>query len=271
MKRIINQVNRLMPRSNAVSTCWPARLLATFPKYVCAPVAMMTPVAEPLSTLVPRKQMFECSMDETFARESRASVFSTGSDSPVSVAWMMNRSLAESRRTSPGIMSPADNFTTSPGTSWCRGISFAWPSRRTVAVTLIIALSLAAALSAFVSWMKRSDTPSTTIASITTPPMSSLDDSAVAKVRMARIISRITSGLRTATQSRHSQSCCFSWATSLGPNTSNRSAASSSVKPVDEVLSRWRISAVSCVAASRTRSAVRWPLEFVATGINIIF
>src|ERR1019366_7828885 len=35
MKRIINQVNRLMPRSNAVSTCWPARLLATFPKYVC--------------------------------------------------------------------------------------------------------------------------------------------------------------------------------------------------------------------------------------------
>jgi len=32
-----------------------------------------------------------------------------------------------------------------------QGISFAWPSRRTVAVTLIIALSLAAALSAFVS------------------------------------------------------------------------------------------------------------------------
>ena len=43
--------------------------------------------------------------------------FSTGIDSPVSVAWMMKRSLAASRRTSPGTMSPAESFTTSPGTS----------------------------------------------------------------------------------------------------------------------------------------------------------
>ena len=85
--------------------------------------------------------------------------FSTGNDSPVSVAWMMNKSLAAISRTSPGIMSPADSFTTSPGTSCCSGISFGWPSRTTVAVTLIIALSLAAALSAVVSCTNRSDTP----------------------------------------------------------------------------------------------------------------
>ena len=66
MKRIISQVNFFTPLSNAVSTCWPTRLLAIFPKYVCAPVATMTAVAEPLSTLVPRKQRFVCSMDETF-------------------------------------------------------------------------------------------------------------------------------------------------------------------------------------------------------------
>jgi len=48
--------------------------------------ATMTAVAEPLSTLVPRKQMFVCSMDETFVRGSRASVFSTGRDSPA--GWL---------------------------------------------------------------------------------------------------------------------------------------------------------------------------------------
>jgi hypothetical protein len=58
MKRIISQVNCRTPRSKLVSTAWPARLLAIWPKYVCAPVARTTAVAEPLSTLVPRKQRF---------------------------------------------------------------------------------------------------------------------------------------------------------------------------------------------------------------------
>ena len=84
----------------------------------------MTPVAEPLSTLVPRKQVFVCSMHWTLVRGSRASVFSTGKDSPVSVAWMTNKSFAAIRRTSPGIMSPAESFTTSPGTRSRSGISF---------------------------------------------------------------------------------------------------------------------------------------------------
>ena len=117
MNRIISQVNLLMPRSKAVSICWPARLRATLPKYVCAPVVTITAVAVPLSTLVPRKQVFVRSMVETLPRRSRASVFSTGMDSPVSVAWMTNKSFADRSRTSPGIMSPAQSLTTSPGTS----------------------------------------------------------------------------------------------------------------------------------------------------------
>ena len=48
--------------------------------------ATTTAVAEPLSTLVPRKQMFERSIVETLARVSGASLFSTGIDSPVSIA-----------------------------------------------------------------------------------------------------------------------------------------------------------------------------------------
>src|SRR5665213_2722187 len=93
MNDSMSQTNFFTPLSNAVSVCWPERLLAILPKYVCAPVAMITPVAAPLSTLVPRKQMFVYSMDETPVRLSVASDFSTGSDSPVSVAWMMNLSL----------------------------------------------------------------------------------------------------------------------------------------------------------------------------------
>ena len=76
MKQIISQVNFFTPLSNAVSTCWPARLLAILPKYVCAPVATMTAVAAPLSTLVPRKQRFECSMDGNVrARIARVGFF----------------------------------------------------------------------------------------------------------------------------------------------------------------------------------------------------
>ena len=61
---------------------------------------------------------------------------------------MMNRSFDEMIRTSAGIMSPADSLIRSPGTSSFSGISRSLPSRQTVAVTLIIALSRAAAASA---------------------------------------------------------------------------------------------------------------------------
>ncbi len=64
-------------------------------------------------------------------------------------------------------MSPADRRTTSPGTRWPRGVSRGCPSRTTVAVTLIMALSLAAASSARDSWTKRRATPSTTMLSMT--------------------------------------------------------------------------------------------------------
>ncbi len=115
------------------------------------------------------------------------------------------------------------------------GISFGCPSRTTVAVTLIIALSLAAALSALVSWTNRRD------------------DSQNHHQQHHRAGAQIAGGegdrrqqrsaespadCATASQSRCSQPCRASWATSFGPNTSNRSAASSSVKPLGEVLSR---------------------------------
>ena len=61
---------------------------------------------------------------------------------------MRKRSLQEIRRTSAGIMSPAASSTMSPGTRCAIGTSFGWPPRSTVAWTLIMARSLAAAESA---------------------------------------------------------------------------------------------------------------------------
>src|SRR5580693_8703076 len=81
---------------------------------------------------------------------------------------------------------------------------------------------------------------------------------AVAKVTIARMDNKITSGFRTAVQMRASQSCFFSCATSLGPYVPIRAVASSWLKPSGVVLSRCKISDVSWIAASRTRSAPGW-------------
>ena len=123
--------------------------------------------------------------------------FSTGKLSPVSELWITNRSFATSMRTSAGIMSPAASVTTSPGTSWDTAISWAAPSRITaVAVTEIIALSLAAALSALASWTSFSPTLKAIISDIMVPARKS----PVANETLARTASRITRGLSTACQ-----------------------------------------------------------------------
>ena len=100
-----------------------------------------TAVAVPLSTLVPMKQMFLSSVGELSSFVSGSWNFSTGSDSPVRLPWLTKRSFEDSSRTSPGIMSPAASLTMSPGTKSRSGISLAAPSRTTVAVTWIMALS----------------------------------------------------------------------------------------------------------------------------------
>jgi len=178
---------------------------------------------------------------------------------------MTNRSLAASNRTSPGIMSPADSLTMSPGTSCWRGISRCWPSRTTVAVTLIMALSLAAALLARVSCTNRRATPSTTMSSMTVPARKS----PVAKDNTARMVRRITSGLRTAIHRRSVQPCFFSRPTSLGPYWASRAPASSSLSPAAEVFKTCRTSAISFVAAPCVTSGTLGSVAFEFPGIRL--
>ena len=99
------------------------------------------------------------------------SYFSTGSASPVSTAWLMNRSRDASRRTSAGIMSPADRCTMSPvttsriGTSRRAGSDVSVTERCTVAVVRTIAFSFSAARSDRNSCEKRSSALIVTIVS----------------------------------------------------------------------------------------------------------
>src|ERR1035438_9452344 len=192
------------------------------PRYVSLPVVTTTAVAEPLSTLVPRNAMLVSSRVAVLAGSLPLCNFSTGKLSPVSDPWMMNRSFAATIRTSPGIMSPAASLTTSPGTSPETAISWGVPSRKAVAVTEIIALSLAAALSAFASWMSLRLTPRAIIRHMTIPAR----ESPVAKEIVASAASRRTSGLSTACQSSLPIPTRWFFARTLGP-CSARSAADS--------------------------------------------
>ena len=202
-----------MPLSNAVCVGTSDSEWATPPRNVSFPVAMTTAVAEPLSTLVPRNAMVVRSMGAVVAAFLSTSNFSTGKLSPVSALWVTNRSFAATMRTSAGIMSPAASSTMSPGTSCETAISWGLPSRITVAVTEIMALSLAAALSALASWMSFRPTPRAIMSDITIPARGS----PVANEMLARIASRITSGLRTACQNSLPRLVRWSFAKTFGP------------------------------------------------------
>ena len=99
----------------------------TRPTYVSSPVATTTARADPETTLVPVKTMFPQSPTVStlpFAAAGRGSaVFSTGSLSPVSAAWLRKRSFASMTRASAGTRSPAARRTTSPTTSSEKGTS----------------------------------------------------------------------------------------------------------------------------------------------------
>ena len=174
---------------------------------------MTTAVAEPLSTLVPRNAMVVRSMGAVVAAFLSTSNFSTGKLSPVSALCVTNRSSAATMRTSAGIMFPAANSRMSPGTNCETAISWGLPSRIAVAVTEIMAFSLAAALSALASWMSLRPTPRAIMSDITMPARGP----PVANEMLARIASRITSGLRTARQNSLLRLVRWSLAKTFGP------------------------------------------------------
>ena len=96
----------------------------------------------------------------------------TGSDSPVSSAWLTVRPVERSSRTSAGTASPPASWITSPGTSWSVGSSRAIAGtagaarRSTVVVVAARPRRAAAARPARYSWLTRN--PQATDASTAT-------------------------------------------------------------------------------------------------------
>jgi hypothetical protein len=175
----------------------------------------------------------------------RASIFSTGSDSPVSVPCVMNKSFAAMRRTLAGIMSPAESFTTSPGNQLLERdfLFLSGTHHRCGHVDHCLQLLRRRIRACFLH--KRSSTPRITIRAITLPARKS----PVADEIAASTMSRITSGLRVAVSNRHGHPRCLFVATTFA----KRLAASPSFNPSGEVFIREKTSLISnCATSART-------------------
>ena len=118
---------------------------AILPKYVLLPVESTNALLLPLTILVPINPILEISVIVSYSFNSVN--FSTGFDSPVNDAWSINKSLVSKNLTSPGIISPDDNFTISPGTTFSISTTIWFPSLITSILFVIIFFNFLAALS----------------------------------------------------------------------------------------------------------------------------
>src|SRR5215831_17979450 len=173
------------------------------------------------------------------AAGDRAGYFSSGTDSPVSIAWLTKRSFADSSRTSAGTMSPADKYTMSPGTRSAIGISRGrgMQARSTAVVELTIALSSSAARLERNSCQKRSSVLKSTI-ELKTMIVLNERSSAAAKITSEKSETMLTAnstplnGVRKAWKSCWYHVAGLSWVTSLEPYRSRRASTCSSVRPL---------------------------------------
>lgn len=167
----------------------------------------------------------------------------TGNDSPDSAAWPTIRSLEVISRRSAGIRSPAASFTTSPGTTWSMGTSKVAgpeppPARRCTAQVVVTSLfSAAAARPERYSCQKRSSPLTATITERMTTPGSAGSCHHMTAARKTRTA---MNGFQKAFASCAHQRGARSWATTLAPCRSRRSAASACVRPLRVADSSWR-------------------------------
>ena len=117
------------------------------PISVDMPVAVTTARPRPRVTAVPSKTMFTRSPTPAGA-SSGATLFSTGSLSPVSDASATVRAAASTSRASALTASPSARTSRSPGTTSAAGIRLSLPSRTTPAVGAAIRCNAATACSA---------------------------------------------------------------------------------------------------------------------------
>ena len=153
--RTIPKRSRKLPKwlrltSKSPGARMPLTSEAVSPNCVRAPVAATTPEPWPPTTIVPAKATSRHSVG---VGEMIAPIaLPCGTDSPVSVAWLISSPSDSRRRRSPGTTSPPRRVTTSPGTRWLAGTNVSTPSLRTRACSGSMARRAAKATSARYSW-----------------------------------------------------------------------------------------------------------------------
>ena len=227
VSRNIRNPNWRMPRSNASRGRSMASPWASPPSSLARPVRTTRPVAMPLITEVPMQTKFAARPGSSTGETSSDASFSAGYASPVSRAWLTNRSRAASSRQSPGTMSPAFSSTTSPGTSRSTATSSIVPLRSTSAFSPTDRRRASTVFSALACWTTSSTTLNrmmpTMSAKLVTSPVHA--DRPLANSRM-----RIRGLAKRSRSWRHSGR--RRWASaSFGPYLTRRRSTSSAVSP----------------------------------------
>ncbi len=159
----------------------------------------------------------------------------TGWLSPVRVDSSTSRFVAVARRPSAGTRSPASSSTTSPGTTLVDASSVTAPLRRTRAVGTMRLRRASRAASAFRSWMKPTVALMITTTSTTAGVLTSRDTTRATAAATSRMMIRRSANW--AAKRRHAGTRATA-ASSLGPISARRRAASASVRPVAGSTSR---------------------------------
>ena len=216
-------------------------------------MAITTPVADPAVTTLPCRQAWLVPGAISPVGPASAADLVTGSDSPVSTAWLTMRCLARSSIRSAGTVSPVSSRTTSPGTSSSVGTSRSIGLRPSVGRLTTVAVPGSTERSAQAcqdlrSWLARI----TQLITASPAIKAALAALAVTAVIAAIAISSSTNGLAAARTSSANRCGTGAVAMTFSPCWCSRACASASVRPRGPVPSRLS-------SASGAASTVAWP------------
>ena len=172
-------------------------------------------------------------------------------DSPVRAASSILRFTSSVTRASAGTLAPASRRTTSPGTRSRAAISRSSPSRSAVARGAAMRRSPSMARSARYSWTKPSTTANSMITAMTTAsrvcPSKAESPTATRRIRMRTFLN--------CARTRLQGEVAAEAASSFGPCSARRRAASSPVSPLPVEASRSWTAATESVCHADTGSA----------------
>src|SRR6516164_5097755 len=250
--------------SGVLAACSSCSIPEMWPTSVAIPVAVTTNSPAPLVTLVFMYTMSVRSPSGVSAPSTVSVPFDTGRLSPVSADSATSSVAAFSSLPSAGTMSPASMATTSPGTSCPAGISASAPSRRTLALTIIICCSAATAVAAFPSCRKPSTALNTVSASSKMPVPSSFSGYRLPTPATSRTIC-----IGSAYWRRNAchQGSAFPESNLFGPNRWARACTSAELRPrCASTRSAWRTRSAVSVCHAGTAASDPGPGAGAVTG-----